>query len=1237
MPLPPHRLVRRLPGLTSARIVVALLALLAVPRAARAQTDVIRGHVTTVDGLPLPNVRVTATSLPGSVTREVRTDNKGAFQIAFPDGPGDFIMGYSLIGYVFRQFEIKRTADQDVLIADAKLAVVQLDTISVVAPVQQKVSRNSSTPDVGGTERSISMSGLPAEVMGDLVAMAASLPGVVLLPGLDGAPDGFSVLGLGADQNSVTLNGMTLGANGLPRDANISTSLTTSPFDASRGGFSGANLNIRSGSGSNYRNRGMSLVLNTPQLEWTDRAGQSLGNEYTNVSLGGLASGPISYNKSFYSISYQLGRQSRDNQTLLGTSALGLQTAGIAQDSVTRFVNILNGRGVPVAGGPLHASKLSDNGSLLGSFDFNPPNSTNGNAFNITLNGNWARQTPVGGGVTQLASASGDRMNWGAGIQGRHSGYIRMLLSETSVGVNTSADHGTPYVNLPAGRVLVNSTLDDGVNGVQSLSFGGNQGLSSTSRSVNGSFSNTLSWFDDANKHRLKLTTEGQYNGSTQLQASNLLGTFSFNSLADLQAGQAASFTRTLSARRRSTGMLSGGLAIGDSYRRSQDLQIQYGVRADVAHYLNTPAHNPTIEAQFGRRNDYVPTPLSLSPRVGFSYTLGEVNEIESFFGQVRAPRAVVRGGIGVFTNSASSGLLGGALDNTGLPSGAQQVVCVGPAVPVVDWAAYANDPAAIPDRCADGTVGTVFSNGAPNVSLISPSFRPQRNVRSNLSWNGAILDARFTLNVEGTYSLNLDQQRSVDLNFRPLERFALAEEGRPVFVQPTSIVTTTGSIASADARISRDFARVSEVRSDLQSRSAQLSFRFSPIYRTPTNFGWSAAYTYSNVREQVSGFSSTAANPLDVFWATSSQGPHSINYSLRYNVLNVMQISWTGLFRSGSAFTPMVAGDVNGDGYSNDRAFVYSPNATADTAVAGGMRQLLANASSATRDCLERQMGHIASRNSCRGPWSSTASLNVTLDRVKFHMPRRASVSFSLANPLGAADLALNGSGHLKGWGQTPSPDQSLLYVRGFDPMTQRYVYEVNQRFGATRPQFITLRSPVTLTASMRFDLGATREQQNLLQSLDAGRTTPGTRMSDLSLRSTMTNSVSNPMSTILRQQDTLHLTALQADSIASMNRRYTYRVDSLWTPVARALANLPAQYSAGEANARYIAARHAHVDLLMQMSAALRALLTPEQARKLPQSVTLLLDPKYLQFIRDGTGQFVGATSSNLVDYSR
>jgi hypothetical protein len=1206
------------------------LALAAVPAAA--QTDVIRGRVTDTEGQPLVGVRVTATSIPGNVTRESRSNPQGNFQIAFPGGTGDYIMGYAHFGFAYRQLQIKRVADEAVLIADVRLAPVQLDSIVVEVSAQQRVNRSIPEPDVGGTERTIVADDLPVDLQGNIAAMAASLPGVLLLPGLEGEADAFSVLGLGADQNTVTLNGLQTGSSELPRDAAVSSSLSTSPFDVSRGGFSGGNFNIRSRPGSNYRSTGMSLVLTSPQVQWTDAAGRALGSDYTNVSLGGTASGPLSLNKSFYNVSFQLGRQSRDNQTLLTTSALGLQTAGIAEDSVLRFVDILGARGVPIAGGPARSTRVSDNGSVFGSFDFSPPRSTSGQSFGINVTGNWRRQAPIGGGASALESAGGDRINWSGGAQARHSGYVGMVLTESSAGVEVSRVASEPYLDLPSGRVRVNSVFDDGGSGVQTLSFGGNQGLASLERTVRGTLQNSLSWFDEANKHRLKLSTELQFSRETEEQSSNLLGSFTFNSLEDLEAGRPASFTRTLSERRRTTGRIGGSVSLGDSYRRTPDLQFQYGLRLDAARYTTTPAYNPLVESTFDRRNDRVPSPLSLSPRIGFSWTVGRAQEIASFAGAARVPRAVIRGGIGVFANGAGVNQITQALNNTGLPSGVQQIVCVGPAVPIPDWEAYASDPSVIPDRCADGTTGTVFSNAAPNVTLFADDFSPPRTVRSNLSWSGSMLDGRFTLNLEGTYSLNRNQQRFLDLNFDPTQRFTLGDDGRPVYVEPTSIVAGTGSIASRDARVSDDFARVTELRSDLRSRTAQLSVRLSPIPRGPTNFGWSAAYTYSHIREQVSGFSSTAGNPLDIEWARAGQGAHQISYNLRYRLFDAVQVSWNGSFRSGSAFTPTIAGDVNGDGYSNDRAFVFSPSSAADPTLAAGMRDLLASASGATRECLEKQLDRIAGRNSCRGPWTSSASLNITLDRAKFRMPQRASISFSLSNPLGAADLLVNGSGNLKGWGQNSFPDQSLLYVRGFDAATRQYRYEVNQRFGATRPRFVTLRSPVMLTASMRIDLGPTRERQMLGMQLRSGRTQAGSRYPESLFRSMGASGVPNPMSIILRSQDTLRLSALQADSIASMNRRYLYRADSLWRPVARELAALPIEYDEGVAYDRYIEARRVQIAMLADIVEAVRALLTPEQRRKLPANVVNVLDPRYLALIRNGTPMYVGGSGSAL-----
>ncbi|MBL0169776.1 MAG: TonB-dependent receptor [Gemmatimonadaceae bacterium] len=1210
-------------------ILLSVLCLVVLPEQLAAQVDVIRGKVTSADGAPLSGVRITATSIPGNVTRTARTDSRGSFQIAFPGGQGDYMMGYALVGYAFRQFEIKRTVDEDVLVADTRLQPMQLDTVVTTAPVQQRVSRyNAATPDVSGTERQVPSNALPPELQGNLAAIAASLPGVTLVPGTDGGADGFSVLGLGADANTTTLNGLTFGANGLPRDAAVSSSLTTSPFDPSRGGFSGGNLNLRSGSGSNFLNRGMSIVTNTPQLQWTDRAAQALGTEFTNISIGGLTSGPIKLNKAFYNVSYQFDHNTRANQTLLNTGALGLQTAGVAQDSVTRFLGILDQRGIPRFAGPDRQSRFNKNGSLFGSIDIQPPNAVNGDSYSIAFNGNFGKQSPVGGGATQLASSSGDRVNWGGGAQLRTNRYFGLILSESSVGLNIARNYGEAYLDLPSGRVRVNSILENGASGVQSLGFGGNQGLFGASRTVGATAQNTLSWFDDANKHRVKLTTELQYNGSQQNLANNLLGSFSYNSLADFEAGRPASFTRQLTARQRTTGQYTGAVALGDSWRRTPNVQIQYGIRVENTQYGQRPQYNADVSRLFDRRNDRVPTPIAISPRIGFSWTLGTSNDIAAFTGGFRAPRAVIRGGIGVFANGSAGGQLGSALDNTGLASGVQQLVCSGDAVPVPDWSGYSNNRSAIPERCADGTNGTVFANASPNVVLFARHFAPQRSVRSNLSWQGPILDARYSLNAEGTWALNLNQQQTVDLNFRADRQFGLdLESGRPVYVASTSIDPITGAIASRDARISSLFNRVSELRSDIRSTTSQLQLRLSPIQRTPAHFGWSAAYTLTYVREQVPGFQSTAGNPLGSEWAVSTTGPHQLSYNLRYNFFDYITVNWNGQFRSGNAFTPTVAGDINGDGYSNDRAFIYDPSAVGDAALASGLQQLFSTLPGSTRSCLDRQLGRVAERNSCRGPWSSSASMTITLDRAKFRMPQRASLNFSLSNPLGAADLALNGSGNLKGWGQSPFPDQSLFYVRGFDPITRRYKYEVNQRFGQTRPQFLTLRSPVTMTVSMRIDLGPTRERQTITQQLRAGRQTPGTRINEANFRQFGTNSVLNPMTQIIRQQDSLRLTSVQADSIASMNRRYTYRTDSLWTPVAQYLASLPERYQLDQAFDRYLRARRAQVDLLIGTVKAVSDLLTAEQKRKLPSQITNSLDPRYLNQIREGSGIYVSS----------
>jgi hypothetical protein len=236
--------------------------------------------------------------------------------------------------------------------------------------------------------------------------------------------------------------------------------------------------------------------------------------------------------------------------------------------------------------------------------------------------------------------------------------------------------------------------------------------------------------------------------------------------------------------------------------------------------------------------------------------------------------------------------------------------------------------------------------------------------------------------------------------------------------------------------------------------------------------------------------------------------------------------------------------------------------------------------------------------------------------------LPQRAQLSFAVSNPLGAADLLLHGENNLRGWGQLAIPDQTLLYVRGFDPVSRSYKYDVNQRFGATNAAFSAIRAPVTLTAMLRVDIGPSRERQLLTQQLDRGRTQPGQKASETILKITHgSGDIPNPMTSILQQADTLHLTGRQADSLATLNRWYSIKRDSIWNPVSIYLAALPDHYDQGEAYAHYRRAREASVDLLLPLVPKVRGVLTAAQLRLLPDYIRAYLDTQYLASIRSGT----------------
>src|SRR2546430_1802461 len=298
-----------------------------------------------------------------------------------------------------------------------------------------------------------------------------------------------------------------------------------------------------------------------------------------------------------------------------------------------------------------------------------------------------------------------------------------------------------------------------------------------------------------------------------------------------------------------------------------------------------------------------------------------------------------------------------------------------------------------------------------------------------------------YWVTLEGNYARGVSQYGFRDLNLVTTPRFTLPDEaGRPVYVPVDSIVPTTGAVSSVGSRIHPEFGDVLLVGSDLQSDTKQLILSFTGAMRWGASFR--LGYTFTRARDQSSysccsasaGFAAptTAGDPNVREWGTSGlERRHALVGTVTLPVTRGLEVSAIGNVMSGAPFTPIVGSDINGDGAKNDRAFIFNPALTADTAIANGIQALLAAAPSPIRSCLRRQLGGIAARNSCTGPWQASLDLQVNWRPEWFGFDRRLTMSLLTVNLLGGLHEWRHGRAQLRGWGYAPPPDPLPPYLR--------------------------------------------------------------------------------------------------------------------------------------------------------------------------------------------------------------
>ena len=1230
--------------------VLALVALASSQSSAQvgSTTDILTGTVTNTAGAPIPGATVEAKSFDTQVTRRARTNAEGRYTILFPDGGGQYQLTVRFLGMAPATLNVSHVADEDRLVTNVRLSENPTEIQGVVVRARQTPRDAGDRPTPGSQERNLTpeqLARLPID-QSDLALLATLAPGVVGIEATDSTASAFSVAGLRPDANSVTLDGLTFGASTIPQDAVRNTRVITSSYDVARGQFSGGQIASTTRSGSNFVQGTFNYSLRDQQLAWEAGNPTAFNSGYTQNQLSGGFGGPIVKDKLFVFGSAQARRRTDAVPSLVNADAATLGRVGVSRDSVDRFLSIVQGYGL-TPDASLEDNRDADNYSALVRVDL-----LASAGQTLTLRGDFrgTGQDPTRVGTLSLPQTGGNQKSSGGGIMAvLSSNFGGRFINELRTYAQRDQRHSDPFFLVPAARVQVNSDLTD-ARSITTLAFGGNAGLPQRSLTRSLDVSNELSWLEGNGAHRIKLGALFSGSRFSQDVTSNRLGTYTFNSLEDLAANQPSIFTRTLSPAIRIGTSLNSALYLGDTWRKSRSLQLTYGVRLEHTQFDGAPTYNPEVEQIFGYRTNEIPAETHASPRAGFTWVLGGSGAGSAFgggglggFGGGRGGRGgggggagggntarpnantstsvplIIRGGIGEFRSTIPTSLYSGAQNATGLSQSESQLYCIGTFVPTPDWSIRSGDDAAIPTTCTDGTVNTPPITARPNVTVFDRNFGAPRAWRASLGAQRRVFD-RMQFSVDANVARGVSQYGFHDLNLDTTPKFTLgAEGGRPVFASPSDIVPATGAVSILSSRIAPQFGQVIAVGSDLQSESEQLIVSAQGITRVGAIFNIS--YTLSRAKDQSSasggsatgGFSAatTAGDPNVREWAPSNfDRRHSFVGTVTYPFIEGLEMTAIGRLSSGAPFTPMVASDINADGARNDRAYIFDPNATADTSVANAMRRLISRSDSRISDCLQSQIGTVAGRNSCTGAWQPSLDFQMNYRPFAFGLNRRLMLSLTTINFLGGLDQLINGQKNLQGWGTSRVGDPTLLYVRGFDAATERYQYQVNERFGAQRSGQGSVVLPFQIGFQARYTIGPDRTRDAVRGALaqraagrfggpGGGAGGPGT------FASRFERVLPNPITQILARKDSIALTDSQVvrlttlrDSLDAKNKAVSDDVKSV---IEKAGANpdpgalfgaLRPKLDEGRANAQ-------------QAVAEAKGILTAEQWAKLPGRV--------------------------------
>jgi hypothetical protein len=510
-----------------------------------------------------------------------------------------------------------------------------------------------------------------------------------------------------------------------------------------------------------------------------------------------------------------------------------------------------------------------------------------------------------------------------------------------------------------------------------------------------------------AGDHRLTIGSQNQFVKFRNLFGQQIAGRWRFNSLADLEAGNAFSYSIGVPTSGDGSVEFQSALFSGylqDEWQASENLRITLGVRADMPRFLDEPPQNPDVLAAYGRNTSDVPSGnLQWSPRLGFNWDV------------TGDQRNQLRGGVGMFTGRPAYVWLSNAFQNSGL-SGVAQLTCgSSQGVPVFNASAVATPPTA----CVNGQSASLGSE----IDLLDPDLKFPQNLRATVGYDRD-LGSGTILTLEGMYTRGINNLFYKNIALSSQEGIGTGAHGRVVYgTAPGSPTLRAGTTKPVGLDV------VNEGKDYSWSTTAGLTRRFQD------NFEGSFFYTYSRAYD-VQSLSSSTANSQYRYGRTVS-GAHSsldvtpsrfdqpirivANGTYSFPTKTDLSVIYVG--QSGARYDYYAQADLNGDGFDQNDP-IYVPRDARNTSeirfkplTANGVTYSPEEQAAAFESfiqgtpCLRENRGRILPRLDCQEPFMNRVDVSI----------RQSLGLFGSQNVSVALDIINFGNLINSNWGQLP------------------------------------------------------------------------------------------------------------------------------------------------------------------------------------------------------------------------